>query len=151
QAQSMLEESDVLFRQAGSRMGERAALMNLAVIVLERGALVRSVALALQSLQVCRDIADASATTARCVEIAAQVLHARDAHEIVVRLLASATALRNALGAPVPPDEQPELERTLAAARSALSPQAFLEASADGCRLDIQQAVALGADTLSSL
>ena len=100
---------------------------------------------------VCRDIADASATTARCVEIAAQVLHARGSPEAVVRLLASATALRNALGAPVPPDEQPELERTLAAARSALSSRAFLEASADGGRLDIQQAVELAADTLSSV
>ena len=150
QAQSMLEESHILFRQAGSRMGERAALMNLAVIVLERGALVRSVALALQSLQLCHDIEDASATTARCVEIAAQVLHARGSPETVVRLLASATALRNALGAPVPPDEQPELERTLSAARSALSAEAFLEASTDGGRLHIQEAVELASDTLSS-
>src|SRR5207302_9948817 len=104
----------------------------------------------LQHVQLCYDIEDASATTARCVEIAAQVLLARGSPETVVRLLASATALRNALGAPVPPDEQPELERTLSAARTALSTEAFLEASTDGGRLHIQEAVELAADTLSS-
>ena len=49
QAEAMLEESHVLFRQSGSRIGQRAALMNLAGINIERSAFVRSAAVARES------------------------------------------------------------------------------------------------------
>ena len=58
QAQSMLEESHVLVRLSGSRMGERATLINLTRITLERGALARAATLALDSLELCQDMAD---------------------------------------------------------------------------------------------
>ena len=119
-AQALHEESHVLWRQSGTRMGERAALMNLALITLERGALERSAALTLQALDMCRDMADASAVTIRCVEIAAEVLGAFDAHLPAVRGLAVATTWRAASGAPAQPQEQVELAAALATARSRL-------------------------------
>ena len=103
QAQALLEECHVLWRESGTRMGERAAVMNLALVTLDRGALTRSTELALESLELSQDMGDdGSATTVRCVEIAAQVLGALASTPAAVTLLASATTRREALGAPRP-------------------------------------------------
>jgi tetratricopeptide (TPR) repeat protein len=131
-AQAMLEESHVLVRLSGSRMGERSAVMNLARITLERGALARAATLALDSLELCQDMADHSATTARCVEIAAEVLLAADFASIAVSLLAAAESWREQLGAPVPRDEQPELDNTSAEARRVLSGVDYAQAAEAG-------------------
>jgi tetratricopeptide (TPR) repeat protein len=151
QAESMLEESHVLFRQAGSRMGVRSSVMSLATIALERDAVDRAAAFARESIELCRDMADASGTTARCVEIAAEVLLDRGEADIVLRLIAAADALRQVLGAPVPPDEKQELDRTLESARGSLTSAAFQDAYDSGARLSIHDAVELAADRLDEI
>jgi tetratricopeptide (TPR) repeat protein len=59
-----------------------------------------------------------------------------------VQLLAAATTLRQAMGAPVRPADRPALEGALAAARAALGETAFDEAWAGGQALPVEQIVA---------
>ena len=148
-AQTMLEECLILWRKSGSRMGERSALMNLAAVTFERGLLARSATLARESIDVCRDLADASATTARCLEIASQVIYALAPAETAVSLIAAAAAQREALGAPVPPQEQTEIERTLSASRASLNEQVFQQAWQRGEHLTAPQALELAAASLA--
>jgi non-specific serine/threonine protein kinase len=147
-AQALDEESHVLWRQSGSRMGERAALMSLAVVAFERGSADRAAALTLQILDLCREMVDPSATTVRCVEIAADVLLTVGSAEPAVQLIAAATTQRAALGAPVPPHEQLERDRALTTARAALATVGFERAWVDGGRLSTLEAVELAAESL---
>jgi hypothetical protein len=149
EAQAIHEESYLLWRQSGTRMGERSALMNLAVITLERGDVVRSATLAHDSLLVSQEIADASAATVRCVEVASEVLHALGQADVAVRVIAAASARREELGAPVPPGELTERERTLSGARAALAADTFEQLWQDGGRLVIGDAVELAVAALA--
>jgi hypothetical protein len=88
-------------------MGQRAALMNLALTTFERADLPRARELAQGMLQLSQDIADASASTVRCVEIASEILQACGAAETVVRLEGAANTQREALGAPMPRTSAP--------------------------------------------
>ena len=98
-------------------MGARAAVMNLVLVLLERGAISRSISLAREMLDACLDLADTSLTTARCVEIVAQVLSEIGSLDAAVLLVSSAAHHRQALGAPVPPGESVELQRLLESTR----------------------------------
>ena len=120
-AQALFEECHVLWRHAGTRMGERSAVMNLASVTLRRDAIVRSAELAHESIDLSRAIGDLdSATTVRCIEIAAQILAALGPKATSVRLVAAATRRREILGAPRPIVEQPEVESMLEAVRVAV-------------------------------
>lgn len=152
QAQTILEECHVLWRQSGTRMGERAAIMNLALVTLDRGALTRSAELARESLELSQDMRDdTSATSVRCVEIAAQVLAALGATPTALTLIASATTRREVLEAPRPAVEQPELERLLDAAGSELGPAAYDTAWRYGEDLAIPDAIDQAAATLTTV
>src|SRR5205085_12301353 len=96
-AQSIHEESYDLWRQSGTRMGQRAALMNLALISLDRGHLTQATAYARATLEICREMMDASATTVRCLEIAARVLQAFGSSNVASSLLGAASAQRDSL------------------------------------------------------
>ena len=142
----------MLWRQAGTRMGERAAIMNLALVTLERGAIMRSAELACESLELSHEMRDdGSATTVRCIEIASQILVALDSTRTGVGLVATATIHRELLGAPRPAAEQPEIDRMLRCARGALGDSAFDAAWHRGQELSINEAVDLAASTLITL
>lgn len=142
-AQAFQGEAHALWVQSGSRMGERAALLNLSVISFERADLPRARELALQTLRLCQEIADASATTVRCVEVASEILQGSGAWQTVVRLEAAASAQREALHAPMPPNERAERERTQKAAVSAVPPSQFERDWQQGQMLSIYEAVEL--------
>jgi predicted ATPase len=141
-AQAILEECHHLWHEVGTQMGQRAAVMNLTLVTLERGALPRAAELARESLKLSRDMHDdGSATTVRCVEIAAQVLCALASTSTGVALLASAAAQREVLGAPQPSAERTELDRLLVAARSELAASVLDAQWRRGRDLPIQNAV----------
>jgi hypothetical protein len=141
-AQALFEECHVLWRQAGTRMGERSAVMNLASVTLRRGAIVRSAELAHEGIELSRDIGDLdSATTVRCIEIAAQVLAAVGSTATSVGLIAAATRRREILGAPRPGVEQPEVEDMLRAGRGSLVGSAFDSAWNGGWEMSIPGSV----------
>jgi hypothetical protein len=81
------------------------------------------------------------------------VAGARGAPERAARLLGAVQALRDAIGAPVPPEYRAAYERTAAAARAALGEEAFTAAWAAGRTLSWEQAVAyaLEGDETSTL
>jgi len=149
-AQALEEEAHALWTQSGSRMGQRAALMNLALITFERGDDRRARGLVRETLRLCQEIADASATTVRCVEIASEILQAGGASETVARLEAAANAQREALGAPLPPNERGERERTRQAAAAQLTSARYGQAWETGAQLSIQEAVDLAAGELAT-
>jgi tetratricopeptide (TPR) repeat protein len=148
-AQTLEEEAHALWLQSGSRMGQRAALLNLSVISFERGNVGRASELVLETLSLCQEIADASATTVRCVEVASEILQAVGALETVVRLEAAASAQRLALGAPAPPNERSERDRTRKAAAEALPAERYAQAWQHGEQLTIADAVELAVAELT--
>jgi ATP/maltotriose-dependent transcriptional regulator MalT len=83
-----------------------------------------------------------------CLEGLASVAVAHGAPERAARLLGAVQALRDAIGAPVPPEYRAAYERTAAAARTALGEEAFTAAWAEGRTMPWEQAVtyALGGD-----
>jgi predicted ATPase/DNA-binding XRE family transcriptional regulator/Tfp pilus assembly protein PilF len=142
-AQVLEEEAHALWVQSGSRMGQRAALLNLSVITFQRDDLRRARELVLQTLRLCQEIADASATTVRCVEVASEILQAGGALETVVRLEAGASVQRLALRAPLPPNERAERERTQRAAADRLLATDYASVWRQGEQLSIRDAVEL--------
>ena len=140
-AEALFEECHVLWRRAGTMMGERSAVLGLALVTLARGVIVRSAGFSLTSLELCHDMRDdASATTVRCVEIAAQIIAAFGAMSLAVELVAAATRRREMLDAPRPDVERPEIEGMLRAARGAIGASAFETASRAGRDLSISDA-----------
>jgi hypothetical protein len=150
-AQTLEEEAHALWVQSGSRMGQRATLLNLSVITFELDDIGRARELVRQTLRLCQEIADASATTARCVEVASEILQADGALETVVRLEAAAAAQRLALGAPAPPNERPERDRTQQAAAAGLPTNVYARAWREGEHMPIGDAVELALAELAKL
>ena len=141
-AQTLFEECHVLWRQAGTLMGERAAVMNLTLVTLQRGAVARSAELAHDSLELSRDMRDDdSAATVRCIEIAAQILAALGSTSAAVGLVAAATRRRQILGTPRPGVEQPELDRMLHDAHDVVGGPTFDRAWNSGWDISIAEAV----------
>jgi len=62
------------------------------------------------------------------------------------RLLGAAEALRKAIGAPLPPVERPDYERTVAAARAQFDAATFATAWAEGQALTLEQVIAEALD-----
>ena len=151
-AQVLFEECHVLWRQAGTIMGERAAVMNLASVTLRRDAIMRSAELALESIELRRAIGDLdSVTTVRCLEIAAQIL-AVGSTAVPVGLVAAATRRREILGAPRPAVERPEVEDMLQSVRVAIGGSAFDTAWNDGWEVPIPESVEMAsADLLAAM
>jgi hypothetical protein len=63
--------------------------------------------------------------------------------------VAAASTWRAELGAPIPPDEQPDHDGTLSAARAALTDADYQRASVAGQHLPIQEAVEMAAASLT--
>jgi hypothetical protein len=62
--------------------------------------------------------------------------------ERAARLWGAAAALREAIGAPLPPSEREKYEREVGAARAALGEEAFASAWAEGEAMTLEQAIA---------
>src|SRR5260370_19047150 len=77
------------------------------------------------------------------VEVLAVVVAEQGETTWAVRLLAAAAALRDSLGAPLPPVCRADYERFLVAARAKLGEQAFVVAWAEGQSMTWEQALAV--------
>jgi predicted ATPase len=80
------------------------------------------------------------------LEAVAGLASAQGQPERAAQLLGAAARLRAAIGAPLPPPERADYERTVAAARAHLEPAAFRAAWAEGEALPLEQAVASALD-----
>ncbi len=61
--------------------------------------------------------------------------------EQAARLFGAAAALRDAIGAPLPPSDQTDVDRGVAAARGAMGDEAFQAAWEQGRSMSLDQAV----------
>jgi hypothetical protein len=83
------------------------------------------------------------------VEGLAELAMAQGQLERAVRLVGTATALRDALGTPMPPNGRAQYERDLAAMRAALGEETFTAAWAAGSAMTLEDAVQYALDDTS--
>jgi predicted ATPase/DNA-binding XRE family transcriptional regulator len=133
-----LEESLRLLCALDEKAGIALALHELGLIACAQGDLARAAQLLRDGLALAWRIGDRR-RAAFCLEGLA-VAWARRPLD-AARLLGAAAVLREALGAPLPPAERPNYERTLATARAGAGPAAFAAAWEAGRMMPTEQVI----------
>jgi predicted ATPase len=148
-AARLLQESLPLWEQLGDKKNLANALINLGTVTREQGDYGQATALYKESLALRgtgeqrRGVDD----DAECLEGLAAVACALGQAERAVRLCAAAAALREAIGAPLPPAERATYERTVATARTRLDEVTFATAWEEGRAMTLEQAIAAACGT----
>jgi tetratricopeptide (TPR) repeat protein len=140
QARAYYEQSLAGFRALGDRRGIANTLGNLGVTARLLGDLPESAALQREALANMREAGDQIGIATELEGIAA-VAVAAGTSERAVRLFGAAAALRETTGAAIPPDDLPDYERSLAAARAQLGAARYEEARNAGHALGLEEAV----------
>jgi len=136
-ARSLLEQSLALYRDLGDRQRMAQVLVGLAKVEAYQGDLATAHILYKESLNVARvgyrlDIASG-------LEGLANVVAAQEEFAWATRLWGAAEALRDTMGAPLPPLERPDHEHAMATARTTLGAEAFTAAWAEGRTMTLEQ------------
>ena len=148
-AARLLKESLPLWEQLGDKKSLANALTNLGTVAREQGDYGQAAALYKESLALRwtgeqhRGVAD----DAECLEGLAAVACALGQAERTARLCAAAAALREVIGAPLPPSERATYERTVATARAHLDEETFATAWEEGQAMALEQAIAAACGT----
>jgi len=148
-ARALLEESVVLFKELEDRLGTAQALSALGRVIARQGDQAAARALYLESLAH-GGMSDRLAI-APSLEGLAGVAAAQGELAWAAQLWGAAQALREALGAPLPPVERADYERVVAAAREQLEERSFTAAWAQGRRMTPEQALIAPAGAATSM
>ncbi len=147
-ARELFEESLVIHRAVGDRHGAAKSLSYLARTAALRGDNAAARALYEESLMLTMELGN-KLIVASCLEGLAGVILAQGgvgtrfiASAWATRLWGAAAALREAIGAPLPPVERADYERLVASARVQLGEKAFAVAWAEGRTMTPEQAFA---------
>ena len=132
----LLDEGLALFREVGDQVGVALVLTGLAGTARARGDRVQAAQLYREALALSWRVGD-KRRAAFCLEGLAGTSEPHRA----ATLFGAAEALREAIGAPLPPSERAGYTRDVAAAREA-DPAAFDAAWAEGRGMTLEQAVA---------
>jgi predicted ATPase/class 3 adenylate cyclase/Tfp pilus assembly protein PilF len=143
QARASYEESLAGFRALGDRRGVANTVDNLGVVARQAGELPRAAALHAEGLELVRELGDHIGVVFGLEGLAA-VADSAGKTESMMRLYAAADALRAALGAPRPAENQPEYEQVLATARVQLGQDRFTAVWQGGSALTLEEAIAEG-------
>ncbi len=143
-AVTSFEESLQRYRDLGSRLGSGKMLDNLGRAVLEQGDDARALCLLEEGLDLNREAGNRW-YVAECLEALAVAESRLGAARRGARLWGAAEALRDTIGAPVPPGERAHNERWLAEIRSRLDDSSFATARSEGRAMPWEQAVARAA------
>ncbi|MGC1785951.1 MAG: protein kinase [Terriglobales bacterium] len=139
-ARSFCEQSLAAFRQLGDGWGIASALSDLASLSCDQGNDAEGRRLYGESIEMFKELGYkrgiARALESLAISAAAQSNAAQSLH-----LAGAAAALRQRLGAPLTPTEQPRLEKALEFARRALGDAAGLTAWMEGWAMPVEQAV----------
>src|SRR5262249_4184643 len=146
-APAVSEEARGLARRAGQLPAEVVPLCIRGQVALRSGDLPTALALHRQALGLSQELADPR-RIASTLEYLVHVVVATGHGEQVARLLGTASALREAIGAPQPSVERTLTEQEVATARQALGEEAWAAAFAAGRAMTLEEAisVALGED-----
>jgi predicted ATPase/class 3 adenylate cyclase len=119
EARLLLQESLAIRRQLGDKAGLALSLNTLADVVLDEGKYGDARPLLDESLAINRELGDQTAI-AYLIEDYAGLAAAETRPEKALRLAGFAEALRESIGAPLPPSEQARVDRMIAPARDLL-------------------------------
>jgi predicted ATPase/DNA-binding SARP family transcriptional activator len=139
-AQACHEESLARFRDLGDSWGIALALNNLGRLARGRADYPLARELHLESLSLRRDLGDRLAISYSLDDVGRLAL-VEGNHRRAVRLFAAADAVREAIGAPLPPADRDAYERSVSSARVALGDSAFAAAWADGQAMEPERAI----------
>jgi adenylate cyclase len=141
-ARRLLEECVAINRELGDRWSTANALGSLADVALSQGDLRAARDFLVENLHANRDLGDRTGI-AFSLELFAQLAAAQARPERAWRLAGAAAAIRDGMGAPLSPSEKERLDRTLAAASTALAPGAAETLAAEGRNLSSDDAITL--------
>jgi tetratricopeptide (TPR) repeat protein len=139
-ARSFCEQSLAAFRELRDGWGIASALSDLASLSCDLGNDAEARRLYGESIQMFQEVGHKRGI-ARALECLALSAAAQSNAEQSLRLAGAAAALRQRLGAPLTPTEQPRLEKALEFARRTLGNAASLTAWMEGWAMPIEQAV----------
>ena len=141
-ARSLTEEALLLFREIGDRQGTALSLCLLARVEARQENYEAARALYEESLAMAARGVDDKGLLPSCLEGLASVVAAQGELSWAIHLWGAAEALREAIGAPIPPVERPAYESSVAAARAQLGEKPFAAAWAEGRLMTPEQALA---------
>jgi len=144
-AQTSHEESLDLRRELGDRQGAAWSLLCLGNLAQSRREYATARARIGESLRLFRDLRDRKGV-AECLVGLAAVMRARAKGQKAVLLWGAADALRERIGAPLPPKEREKHDRQTGQARAELGEDAFAAAWEEGSALTWEQAVSVALD-----
>ena len=139
-AAELFEENLSLNRRLGEKRGIAMALNNLGEMAQSQGDYGRAAELLSESLLLNVDAGNAR-LIAYGLECFVSLLAAEGCDEPALRLASAAEALRDRIGSPLSPAEREDLDRSIAAARAALTPEHAARAWEDGRAMSIEEAV----------
>ncbi len=137
----LIEEAADGQRARGDARGLAASLLNLGAIRFEQGDASSALSHYLESLRLLQRLGS-TPLTAELLEDLAGVLLAQGHAEVSVRVLSSAVAYRDAIGAPTLEWREPGIDRVVANLRERLGPKVHEIAWSAGQTLSIDEAVA---------
>ena len=133
-------------RQLGDRAGLALSLNTLADVVLDEGAFSEARPLLDESLGINRELGDQTAI-AYLLEDYAGLAAAESQPQKALQLAGFSSALRESIGAPLPPSEQSRVDRMIAPAHAALPDSAVAVAWDTGRLLRLDQAIEVALST----
>ncbi len=148
-ARSLLEENVVISREIGMRWSTAQSLSVLARAATREGDYTAAHVLYEESLEIARKVGN-KWLIASCLEGLAAVVVAQGEPLWAARLWGAAEALRDVIGAPLPPVYRADYERAVAAASAQLGEKAFATAWAEGRTMTPDQALTAQGPTLGS-
>jgi predicted ATPase/DNA-binding SARP family transcriptional activator len=140
-ARALLEEALAIYREAGNRQGIGELLCFLGNMTADQGDEDSAGRYYRESLAAFRQVGERYGM-ALVLEGLARIAGARGEAERAAQLYAAAGALREALGAPVPPADRAAHERRVAAIRASLGEEGFAAAWAAGRAMGMEEAIA---------
>jgi predicted ATPase len=139
-ARSLHEASLQIRRELGNRYGIASSLNNLGQVSCEQGQLSEARTLFKESLRIRRDLGDKQ-RTAYSLESLAGLDSVEGRPEQAARLWGAAEKLREDIGSPMPANGRIKQDQDVAAARTAISEEAFLTAWTEGRAMTMEQAI----------
>jgi predicted ATPase/serine/threonine protein kinase len=140
-ARSLYEKSLAAFRELGDAWGTAGTLADLGNLARERNDHAGARAFYAESLRLFQGL-ESKRGIARLLECFACSAAAQARPERSLRLAGAAAALRQSVGAPLPPAERARLDKNLEAARQAMSDTAGAAAWMEGWAMSLEKAIA---------
>ncbi len=141
EARALDEESLAIARELGNKLGTAHSLYELGMVAHAQADFGTARAHLEERLAICRELSHRHGVVENLEGLAAvAIAQAQPAR--AARLFGAAEGLREAMGAPLPPADRAEHERSVAAVRAALGEDAFAVAWAEGRAMSLEQAVA---------